>query len=237
MYSLNASQRSGCLSIYLSDHANWSTLGFFPINTIPAIKAAVQRANHHNNWIQAPHRRCRSLQSATITSRLPNTVMTMMMERTTPRTTVSRECRTSCCSCCCCSVFTTSSTKLYKHTTVSQRIFYRLYCRNRKRVCTLNKMLPSGLNWMDQHFSHTGLLRWSITFDLLGSILFSVCTLFLLTSFLDVRVLFSYYVSQNVTYFHLVLGCKVWSGSIHTMIEREHWFCVPTGYLLGFLFF
>lgn len=60
------------------------------------------------------HRRCLSLQSATMTSRFPNTVMMMMMERKMVRTTVSSELRNSCCCCwsCCCSVFITSSNKL-----------------------------------------------------------------------------------------------------------------------------
>ncbi len=68
---------------------------------------------------QQAHRRCLSLQSATITSRLPNTVMMIMMERKMVRTIVSSELRNSCCCCsccccccCCCPVFNTSSNKL-----------------------------------------------------------------------------------------------------------------------------
>lgn len=62
------------------------------------------------------HLRCLSLQSATMTSRFPNTVMMIMMERKMVRTIVSSELRNSCCCCwsCCCSVFITSSNKLQK---------------------------------------------------------------------------------------------------------------------------
>lgn len=48
-----------------------------------------------------------------MTSRFPNTVMTMMMQRKTVRTVVSSEFSDSCgCSCCCCPVFVSSSNKL-----------------------------------------------------------------------------------------------------------------------------
>ena len=55
------------------------------------------------------YRRCLSLQSATITSRFPRTVMMMMMERKMVRMTLSSEFST-------CSMFTTSSTELHNQT-------------------------------------------------------------------------------------------------------------------------